>query len=186
MEGDQETGVTLQLMVEKLDAGDVLGKRIIPISDDMDAMQLHDKMAELGADLLAMEFMDYLRGNLTGQPQDESQVTYAKKIKKSEAEIDWNLPARKIFNRMRGLVMGPGSWTLLGGKKLKILKAHPLPSNATGRPGEVVAVDDKGLAVCCGQGVLLVTEVQPESRSRMHVKDFLKGHGLRVGEILGE
>jgi len=98
MSGDTDTGVSLQIMIKKLDAGDVLGIREIKISDAVDAVDLHDQMKVLGADLLHIEFMDYLRGHLVGQPQDEKLVTYATKLEKSEGEINWLLSHRVLFN----------------------------------------------------------------------------------------
>lgn len=184
--GDKESGVTLQKMVKKLDAGDIIGIRRVPLDEDITALELHDKLAVLGADLLRVELMDYVRGNLVPQPQDESKVTYAHKIEKSESEIKWQLPAVEIHNKIRALTMGPGTYTLVDGKKLKLHKTKP-GEKAGSQPeaGKIVAVNEDFISVQCGGGILNIYEVQPESRTRMKVSDFLKGHPLKAGEFLG-
>jgi len=184
--GDSESGVTLQKMVKKLDAGDIIGIRRVPLDNEINAQELHDKLAVLGADLLRVELMDYVRGNLAPHPQEESQVTYAQKIEKSEGEIKWLMPAVEIHNKVRALVMGPGTYTLLAGKKLKVHKTR-VSERAGSHPemGTVIHVEDSHLSVQCGGGILDLLEVQPESRNRMTVNDFLKGHPLKVGDRLG-
>jgi methionyl-tRNA formyltransferase len=183
--GDEESGVTLQRMVKKLDAGDIIGIRRVKIPDDMDAMQLHDELAILGADLLRVELMDYVRGNIGPVPQDESQVTVAPKIDKSECVIDWKTSAKAINGKIRGFVYGPGVYTLLQGKKLKLHKAVVMNESAKQEPGTLVSVANDGIVVACGEGCLKLLEVQPESRTRMKVQDFLKGHDLKSGDKLG-
>lgn len=181
MEGDPETGVSLQVLVKKLDAGDVLGIRKLSLNNNLDALEILEQMKPLAANLLTVEFMDYLRGNLTPSPQDESQVTYAHKIEKSESAINWKLPAAAIHNRIRGLKMGPGSFTKTPSHKLKLHQVEV--GTGQGNPGEVLEVKDGGIKVACGEGTLLLLEVQPESRSRMPVKEYLKGNKVSVGEI---
>lgn len=183
--GDAESGVTLQKMVKKLDAGDIIGIRRVQISSEMTALQLHDELAILGADLLRVELMDYVRGNLAPVPQDESQVTIAPKIDKQESLVDWNTSAQAINGKIRGFVYGPGTYTILDGKKLKLHRGQVVASNVSAKPGSVIAVADDGITVATGHGALKLLEVQPESRNRMKVVDFLKGHPLKMGDILG-
>ncbi|KYG61788.1 methionyl-tRNA formyltransferase [Bdellovibrio bacteriovorus] len=183
--GDLESGVTLQKMVKKLDAGDIIGIRRVKITPEMNALELHDKLAELGADLLRVELMDYVRGNLAPTPQDESQVTIAKKIEKHESQVDWNLSAKAIDGKIRGFVYGPGVFTLLQGKKLKLHKAIPVSGSVSAEPGSITTINADHLSVATGDGILKIYEVQPESRNRMKVADFLKGHDLKVGDKLG-
>ncbi|KHD88303.1 MAG: methionyl-tRNA formyltransferase [Bdellovibrio sp. ArHS] len=183
--GDVESGVTLQKMVKKLDAGDIIGIRRVKLTPELNALELHDKLAELGADLLRVELMDYVRGNLAPTPQDESQVTIAKKIEKQESQVDWNLSAKAIDGKIRGFVYGPGVFTLLQGKKLKLHKATPVSGAVTAEPGSITAIHADHLSVATGDGILKLYEVQPESRNRMKVADFLKGHDLKVGDKLG-
>lgn len=188
--GDPESGVTLQKMVKKLDAGDIIGIRRVKLDSEITAKELHDQLAVLGADLLRVELMDYVRGNLAPHPQDEALVTHAAKIDKAESLIAWNESATKIHNKVRALTMGPGTYTMLAGKKLKIHKtrvgaASGAPTENR-RPGAVIDVTSEFIAVQCGEGVLDIFEVQPESRNRQPVADFLKSHPLHKGDLLGE
>ena len=175
----------LQKMVRKLDAGDIIGIRRVKITPEMNALELHDELARLGAELLQVELMDYVRGNLAPTPQDESQVTLAKKIEKQESQIDWATSAKAIDGKVRGFVYGPGTYTLLQGKKLKLHKVKPVSGITTVAPGTVTSVHEDHISVATGDGILKIYELQPESRNRMLVQDFLKGHPLKVGDMLG-
>jgi len=183
--GDAESGVALQKMVKKLDAGDIIGIRKVKITPEMNALELHDQLAVLGADLLKVELMDYVRGNLAPVPQDESQVTIAPKIEKHESQIDWSASAKAIDGKIRGFVYGPGTYTLLQGKKLKLHKATPVSGVVTVEPGTITSVHSDHFSVATGDGILKIYEVQPESRTRMSVVDFLKGHELKAGDKVG-
>jgi methionyl-tRNA formyltransferase len=183
--GDTETGVALQKVVKELDAGDVLGVRKIQLDRMINAQELHDRLAIMGADLLQVELMDYMRGNLVGVAQNSEMVTYAKKIEKSEGLIDWSISAEEIHNKIRAFVMGPGTWIQFQGKKLKIHKTDH--SEQKGAAGIIQALDWKGeeaLVVGTSKGCLIIYELQPESRNKMSVKDFLKGYLLKVGDKL--
>lgn len=182
--GDAETGVTLQKMVKQLDAGDIIGIRRVPLNDTITALELHDQLADLGADLLHVELMDYVRGNLAPIPQDESLVTMAPKIDKTESLIDWNLSASLISGKARGFLYGPGTFTLHKGKKLKL---HRVRANGDlkGTPGKVLSISADHFTVGCGEGALEIYELQPESKSKMMAKDFLTGYQLQTGEQLG-
>lgn len=205
--GDTETGVTLQKMVKQLDAGPIIGVRKVSVNSEINALELHDQLAKLGADLLHVELMDYVRGNLVPVSQDESQVTVAKKIDKAECFIDFKSSAAHVHGKTRGFVYGPGVYTLLNGKKIKLHKtavgsddssefsndvakgpgmvagAGALP--VQDEPGRVLAVTDAAIVVACQPGRLAIIELQPESRTRMSVRDFLKGHDLKVGDRFG-
>lgn len=179
--GDQETGVALQRVVKKLDAGDVIGVRRVAIDSTMNAKDLYERLAILGADLLKVELMDYLRGHLAPTPQDESQVTYAKKIEKEEAKIDWGKSAEQIHNKVRAFVMGPGTFCLFNSLKIKVHKTLVEKNNSTAASGEIIEATDVGIKVKCGKDALVIKELQPESRARMTVQEFLKGHPLSKG-----
>jgi methionyl-tRNA formyltransferase len=130
--------------------------------------------------------MDYLRGNLTPAPQDESQVTLAAKINKAESEIAWTNTAVQIHNLVRGLTMGPVASTKTGGKTLKIHKTRPSgESSVSLRPGQVLKVTEKSLLVQCGQGSLDLLEVQPESRAKMGISEYLRGYPAKAGDFFG-
>lgn len=181
MAGDNETGVALQIVVRKLDAGPLLGVRRFPLNDEINALELHDALKELGADLLHVEYMDYLRGNLTAHAQDESLVTIAPKIDKAEARLDWSLSARQIHNKVRGLQMGPFAVTTLDGRDVKIHRTRIVDETAKAAsagsllrvaPGDAQA----SLQVACGAGLLELIEVQPESKARMSSAAFALGY----------
>lgn len=176
MAGDSEAGVALQIVVRKLDAGPVLGVRKIDLDDQMNALELHDKLKNLGAELLHVEYMDYLRGHLTPLAQDESQVTIAPKIDKAEARVDWRLSAREIHNKIRGLQMGPFAFAKIDGKDVKLHRSMIVSeSGKSGEPGQILD-HSGGLHVACGSGVLNLLEVQPESKSRMPAAGFALGY----------
>jgi methionyl-tRNA formyltransferase len=184
MAGETVTGVSLQVMVKKLDAGPLLGLRKIPVAEDMNAVELFGEMARAGKDLLAVDFMDYLRGNLSPEPQEEGEATYAAKIDKAEARIDWSLPARDIHNRIRGLAAGPQAFTQRGGKILKVHRSQVKDIAATLKPGALLQKENH-LFVGTGEGVLELLEVQPESKPRMAAAEYLKGKSVQSGESLG-
>lgn len=186
--GDFETGVALQKMVKKLDAGPLIGVRKIAITDTMGARELHDHLANLGCDLVAVELMDYVRGNLAPVEQDESQVTYAKKIEKSESEVSWSMMAWEIHCRVRGFELGPGVFIKTKNGKLKLTHTGAvrpsvggLASNvASEKLGQVVQIEKESAFVQTAKGLLQIFEVQPESRNKMNVIDYLNGINLKA------
>lgn len=193
--GDSRTGVCLQKMVKELDAGDVLGERVITISEELNALELHDQLAQKATELLHVELMDFVRGNLAPLPQDSKLVTYAKKISKEESRIDWSLSAQQIHNKIRAFLLGPGTFSLLQQNRQQKLSAQKLKFHRTrvlsedpagpfaGLPaGEVVGVCGHSFTVKTGAGLLEVLEVQPESKAKMKVIDFLRGNPMEVGE----
>lgn len=186
MAGDPESGVALQVVVRKMDAGPLLGLRKVPLGAEMNAAELYDRCQHLGAELLAVELMDYLRGNLTPEAQDESNVTMAPKIQREEADVDWSKSASEIHNLVRGLCMGPVAQTHRDGKLLKLHKTRVADVHGTTpRAGQVLKVTDKSLLVACGKGSLELLEVQPESRAKMPVEVYLRGYPLNAGDVLG-
>ncbi len=186
MAGDKVSGVSLQVMVEALDAGDIIGEREIKLSSHMTAIDLHEAMKDLGVELLLTDFVEYLNGSIQPKAQDESLVTYAKKIEKSEALIDWNLPAEQIYNHYRGLQLGPGVRTFHNGKSIKFNKIQLVSVEGHSAPmGSVQKLANEGIQIQCNPGLIEVLELQPESKKRMSVADFLKGYSLSEGDIFG-
>ncbi len=173
--GDAVTGVTLQKIVKRLDAGDMIGARRLELTPEMDAQETHDKLALLGADMLRVELMDYVRGHLAPQPQDEALVTHAKKIDKAESLIDWQQPALKIHNRVRAFSMSPGTYMILNGKKLKVIKTQLSKELSQKAPGEMI-VKNNQFFMQTSDGLLELLIVQPESRNRQTAEEFLKGY----------
>jgi methionyl-tRNA formyltransferase len=184
--GDSTTGVALQKMVKELDAGDVLGFRKIEIGE-LNSKELHDQLALLATELLQVELMDFVRGNLTPVPQDSSQVTFAKKIDKSESHLAWK-DATQIHNKVRAFIWGPGTYFLWNGVKVKVHKTKVIDTLTTSlvssQAGRVIRVSEEGIDVQAEKGVIRFLELQPESRTKMLVGEFIKGHKIKQGDFL--
>ncbi len=176
--GDSVTGVTTMYMAEGMDTGDMLLKAETPVDPEETAGELFDRLKDLGAQLLD-ETLDRLeQGNLKRVPQDGSKATHAPMLSKEMSRLDWNCPARKLHDLIRGLNPWPCAAAQLDGKRLKLLASRV--TEGEGVPG-ALKVRPEGLAVSCGQDALLLTEVQTENGKRMSGKDYLLGHPLREG-----
>ena len=181
--GDQKAGVTTMQMAEGLDTGDMLLTYETEIGARETAGELFDRLAQAGAELLVRTLVEL--DSITPRPQDDSQSCYAHMLDKQMAVIDWAKSAREIDCLIRGLSPWPVALTTLDGARLKIYAAEPVPG--TGRPGEVLVSDPKkGLTVACGAGALALHEVQLVGGKRMKSADFLRGHAIQTGTILGE
>ncbi|WP_333687411.1 methionyl-tRNA formyltransferase [Methylococcus capsulatus] len=181
--GDRETGVTLMRIEPRLDAGPMLGKRSCSIGDDDTTASLHDRLAGLGAEMLIELLPGLAADRLAGEIQDESQVTYAEKIEKSEARLDWQKDATSLSRRVRAFNPWPVAETTLEGTVLRIWSAQVLDPAPDAPPGSIIACT-KNLDVACGRGALRILEVQPPGKRRMSAKDFLNAHAL-AGKRLG-
>ena len=184
---EAETGVTIMKMDAGLDTGDILTQRATPIRPEDDAETLHDRLAQMGADLLAQTIPDYVAGNIQPRPQPSEGVSLAPKIRKEDGRIDWNLPARAVWNRIRAFTPWPGAFTHLpaqpGPQLLKIWRAEVVAQ--TGAPGEILRADKAGVVVGCGQAALRILVLQREGGRRMSAPEFLAGHPLNAGQKLG-
>lgn len=179
MAGDAKTGVCLQVVVPKLDAGAVIGERDMTLNIADSAITVYDKLSQLGVELLSTDLKKFLAGKIVPVPQDESFVTYAHKIEKAECEIDWSLSALAIHNHVRGLAAGPQASTQFEGRRLKILKT--MPQKDKGTPGTIVDARGERLIVGCGEGTLQLLKVQPESKKPMSAEEFMRGYSVTVG-----
>jgi methionyl-tRNA formyltransferase len=179
MAGDAETGVMAMRMEEGLDTGPVLMAERVPIGRKTYG-ELHDELARLGADLMVRALGALERGTAVEQPQTEAGVTYAKKIAKEEARIDWTKSARELDCLVRALAPYPGGWCEARGERLKVLYAEPVSGG--GAPGEIV---DDHLTVACGDGALRLLRLQRAGKSVMTATELLRGFPLRQGEKLG-
>lgn len=181
--GESETGVTTMLIDAGLDTGPTLLARAVRIGDDETAGQLEERLGRLGAEVL-LETLDGLsRGTLQPVPQDHSQATLARPLRKEDARLDWTLPAPVVANRVRGFHPWPGSVASLGGRSLRVLAARA-GQGMTGpaSPGTVVLLDREGIVVACGAATALrLLEVQPESRRPMTATAFAAGARLLAG-----
>jgi methionyl-tRNA formyltransferase len=180
MAGDAESGVMVMKVDAGLDTGDIAMAERLPISDKMTASDLHDALASLGADLMVRAMAALERGALQLTKQSEEGVTYAAKIEKAEARIDWGKPARAVLRHIHGLSPFPGAWAELPGDgdpvRIKILRCEL--AGGAGAPGAVL---DENLAIACGEGAIRVLELQREGKARMKSADFLRGTPLKAG-----
>ncbi len=175
MAGDAETGVMVMHMDEGLDTGPVLMAERVTIGRKTSG-ELADELSRLGADLMVRALAGLERGQISEQKQPEEGVTYAKKISKDEARIDWSKSSAEIDCLVRGLSPNPGAFSEVKGERLKILYAEPI--SGKGQPGEVISDD---LAIACGQGVLRLLKVQRAGGKAMDAGEFLKGFPLPPG-----
>ncbi len=178
--GEKITGVTIQQMVLALDAGPIIAQHILDISSTTTAQELRQRMAGAGAALLIPTLDAMARGAHTITAQDETQMSYASKLTKEMGHIKWGQSALLIERLVRGLKPWPGTYTFSQGKMLKIHDAQMVTAN--GNPGQIIAVDKSGVTVACGEGGLLVTQVQPEAGKVMSAYDFAQGHHLKIGD----
>ena len=184
--GDTETGITIMQMDAGLDTGDMLLVERLPIASTDTTATLHDKLADLGARLVVEALEIAACGGFTPVRQPEEGVTYAHKIEKAEAQIDWQQDAPTLARRVRAFDPFPGVQALWAGEPLKIWGAQALPDGPAGvLPGTVLAVDDTGVRVQTGVGSLLLTELQRAGSKRLSASEFLRGHPIAVGERLG-
>lgn len=183
--GETETGVTIMQLDEGMDTGDILLQAKTRIAPAENAAALHDRLAVLGADLLGRA-LDLLEQD-QWQPiaQNHEKACYAPMLKKEDGRIDWQLPSDVLYNRIRGMTPWPGCFTLLDKKLLKIHSAEKIDSENVAAPGQVISISDSGITVAAGKGALLLKEVQLAGKKRMPAKDFIKGHQLDPGTVLG-
>lgn len=184
--GDEEAGVTLMEMVKEMDAGDMIAKRSIPITDEDNVGTLFQSLAIVGRDLLLDTLPAYLAGEVTPEPQNPEQVTFSPNLLPEEERLDWNKTNRQVFNHIRGMYPWPVAHTLLNGERFKIYEASP--TQGLGKPGEIIKIDKKELVVATGEGALALKTVQPAGKPKMAIGDFLNGSGrtLAIGDRFGE
>jgi methionyl-tRNA formyltransferase len=181
--GDRETGITVMQMDAGLDTGAMLSQHPLAIAADDDARSLHDKLAAMGAQAIVAALTDLAAGRVQPRPQPADGVTYAQKISKDEAELDWSQPCVEIERRLRALRPAPGARTQLRGEAIKLWRARC--AAGSGSPGSVLASGADGVLVACGEGALLVSELQRAGGTRLAAADFLRGCPIEAGERLG-
>ncbi|WP_417320004.1 methionyl-tRNA formyltransferase [Emcibacter sp.] len=179
MAGDTETGVDIMMMEEGLDTGPVLLEKRLPIQPEDTTGSLHDQLAALGAEAIVPALEGLADGSLSPRPQGEDGVTYAKKIDKAEARIDWTRPAEELRNHIHGLSPFPGAWCEVDGERLKLLEAEV--TDGSGTPGEVIS---DHLSVACGTGALKILKAQRAGKGPMTTNDLLRGFPIPKGTVL--
>jgi len=188
--GDRETGVTVMLMDEGMDTGDILAQSSIPIEDEDTAETLMAKLAELGADMIIPVIDGLCKGTIKPVGQDESQATTTHILSREDGQIDWSRSAAEINNQVRGLYPWPGAYTTIGRKRLKIHRARVLPPEMEGtvssfglEPGTICACSPDAIRVACGSGVLELLEIQTDAGRRLFCRDC--AHNYRFGSRMG-
>jgi methionyl-tRNA formyltransferase len=183
--GDAESGITLMQMDAGLDTGDMLQVQRVPIEPADTTASLHDKLADLGARMIVDAMPHVAAGTLVRTPQPEEGVTYAHKIEKTEAEVDWSLPAPAIERRLRAFDPFPGATSRVQGEAVKLWRAHREAAPAGAPAGTILAIDASGVHVACGEGALCLTQLQRAGGKRLAAADFLRGFPLAAGQRFG-
>ena len=185
IKGEKESGVTIMQMDIGMDTGAMLDKVVVPIAENTTMGELHDALREQGAALL-LEVIDKIAaGTAVAEPQDNEQATYATLLDRSMEHIDWSKTAQEVHNLIRGFNPAPSTFTKLpNGKSLKIWGSKMTDKSSAAAAGTVIETGKHSFFVACGEGVLEITEVQPESKKRMPAQVFLNGRGVQEGYLL--
>jgi methionyl-tRNA formyltransferase len=183
MDGVKTTGVTLMLLDEGMDTGPIIARRELEVEDTDNAGTVREKLASLGADMLVATIPPYVFGKITPEQQDEEAATYANPVQKSELIIDWSRSANEIYNRVRAFSPRPGAYTCLRGKRVKILRAHPIERRQLLEAAYLHITEKGALVAGTGYGALEIEEVQPEGKRAMSSGDFLRGYDISQGEF---
>lgn len=184
LSGDKITGVTIMQLDEGMDTGDILLQEVMPIEHEDTAETLSPRLSKLGAELIIQTIKLLKEGLLEPKKQDDSLATHTSMLKKEDGLIDWRRSADEIRNLIRGMQPWPGAYTYLGQKMLKIYSSEI--SHTGGSPGEVLGSSREVLEVACGEGSLLIKELQIEGGKRLDTKSFLAGRNIEPGTILGK
>lgn len=183
MDGVQETGVTTFFLKRKVDTGGMLLQESVPVHEDMTAGELHDILADLGADVVLRTVRLIEEGKAEPRAQDDSAATPAPKIYREDCVIPWESTAREVHNHIRGLSPYPAAWTMLGDRRLQVLRSRIAEEESSGTPGSILSVDD-AIRVQCGRGSIDILELKPEGKKAMTAEEYLRGHQLETGEML--
>jgi len=181
--GDRETGITIMKMDAGLDTGPTVAQRRIAIGDDDDAQALHDKLAALGAEMMVAALADIAAGRAQLVAQPAAGASYAHKIEKAEAQLNWTRPCTELERAVRALRPVPGAQSVLRRESVKLWRAHCV--DAQGQPGTVLDAGPAGVSIACGSGALVVTELQRAGGKRLAAADFLHGCPISRGERFG-
>ena len=176
---DHETGITIMKIVEDLDAGPIIHKDKIKINENVDALSLSKLLSQLGAKSLIKAMNKIFNGDTSFQEQNHKEATYAKKISKEEAKINWNNPARTILAKINGLNPNPGAWFKYKNERYKVWKAKIV--NTSGSPGTIL---DEMLTISCKEQSIKILEIQKEGKNRQQIDQFLLGNKINKGESI--
>ena len=176
---DPETGITIMKIVEELDAGPIIHQDKIKINENVDTLSLSKLLSQLGAKSLIKAMNKIFNGDISFQEQNHKEATYAKKISKEEAKINWNNSAKTILAKINGLNPNPGAWFKYKNQRYKVWKANI--ANTSGNPGTIV---DKMLTIACKEQSIKILEIQKEGKSRQQIDQFLLGNNIKIGESI--
>jgi len=185
LNGDSHAGVCITKMVEKMDAGPILGITRVAIAPEATTPEAEDQLAEIGAELLLDVLTLIQERRAVEVPQDERDATYAKKFEKNDGRIDWRKPASRILNFVRALVPYPCAFALLNGRLRVVfhkVRGQRYPEKPNHRPGSILAVEKDHFRVACADGEVTVLELQPENKRRMTAAEFINGYQPKVGQ----
>ena len=181
--GHEQTGVTVMRMVEAMDAGPIIHQLSEPISDEDSASELMSRLSELGSLALREALGSIKRGDTEEREQLEDAVSYAPKVDRKSARIDWTLSANEVALLIRGMDATPGAWSELAGMPIKFFRPSLVPESEFSQPGAVVRADpEQGLVISTSSGGVSVSEVQPAGRQRMNTLDWINGRGVKLGQ----
>ena len=181
LDGLKETGVSSMYLVREMDAGDIIDVARTPIGENETAGELLDRLSVLGADLLGKTLGRMAEGDVPAVPQDPEKVTFAPMLDKSMCPIDWEKPAQRIHDQVRGLHPWPIATTVLGGTKFKIHQTVPVPDTTDKTPGTPLELNKRGLRVACGGGTVIeIRQLQAEGGKRMAAPDYFRGHPIEI------
>jgi len=182
IDGAKETGVTIMYMAEKLDAGDIISQRAIPIQHDDYTGKLFDDLSIVGRDLLKETMPSIIDGTNDRIPQNEEEVTYASNISREDERLDWTKGGEAIRNHIRGLHPWPTAYTTFDGERVKVWWAE-LEEGCEGTPGEIIEIREDGIIVASGDATALrLTDIQPAGKRRMDIEQFVRGTNWKVGD----
>lgn len=176
LDGLKETGVTAMYLCREMDAGDIIDVSKTPIGENETAGELLDRLAVLGAELLSKTLSRFAAGRVEAIPQNEAEVCYAPMLDKSMSPIDWNKTAQQVHDHVRGLHPWPVATMELQGKLFKVHETRVV--EGSGKPGEILGLNKKGLVIACGEGAVEIRSLQAEGGKRMAAPDYFRGHPL--------
>ncbi|MGL5753198.1 MAG: methionyl-tRNA formyltransferase [Paraclostridium sp.] len=183
--GEEKTGVTTMYMDAGLDTGDMILKREVPLTDEITAGELHDKMMFIGADVLKETIELIAKGEAPREKQNNDETCYAPMMDKALGNIDWSKPAKDIHNLIRGINPWPSAYTTYEGQTMKVWKTIVLDRTSTETPGTILSVSKEGIEVSTKDNVLLVKEIQMSGKKRMIVSEYIKGNSINTKTVLG-
>lgn len=183
--GETVTGVTSMYLDEGMDTGDMIFSSSCPVNEDDDFGLIHDRLRDLGGELLIKTLDAIADGTALRKPQDPCLASYAPLLTKEDELLDWHQDARSLHNRVRGLSPFPGAYSYFNGKRLKILRSSYNPEPVDADCGQIISIDSQSINIATASGVLMIKELQPEGKKRMDVSSFACGYGIKKGMFLG-